>query len=195
MALKRLFASERPFARDPEHAKKYDAVVQDYVQRGHAELLTAEKAKIQTPTKWYVAKLEVNNENKIRVVFEGAVECESTPLNDFLQRGSNYLSSMVGVLSRVRLEPVPLSSELKEARKEVDLATLITTKLYEKKKTIRQPNLTRNTNVFDQLRWYLLSGRSKNIKRKHELTRPVTRLCRLLTSKACSPAIKKKHKE
>jgi len=31
MALERLFASERPFARDPEHAKTYDAVVQEEV--------------------------------------------------------------------------------------------------------------------------------------------------------------------
>ena len=28
---------------------------------------------------------------------------------------------------------------------------------------------------------------------KHVLTRPVTRLCRLLTSKACSPAIKEEN--
>jgi hypothetical protein len=84
------------------------------VQCGHAELLTAEEAKIQTPTKWYVANFGVNNGKKVQVVFDGAAECESTPLNDFLQHGSKYFPSMVGVLSRARLKPVPLSAELKE---------------------------------------------------------------------------------
>ena len=64
MALKRLFANERLFARDPEYAKKYDDVVQDYIRSGHAELLTAEEAKIQTPTTWYVANFGVNNGKK-----------------------------------------------------------------------------------------------------------------------------------
>ena len=64
MALKRLFANERLFARDPEYAKKYDDVVQDYIRSGHAELLTAEAAKIQTPTTWYVANFGVNNRKK-----------------------------------------------------------------------------------------------------------------------------------
>ena len=50
MALKRLFANERLFARDPDYAKKYDNVVQDYIRFGHAELLTGEEAKIQKPT-------------------------------------------------------------------------------------------------------------------------------------------------
>ena len=64
MALKRLFANERLFARDPEYAKKYDDVVKDYIRSGHAELLTAEEAKIQTPTTWYVANFRVNNGKK-----------------------------------------------------------------------------------------------------------------------------------
>ena len=57
MALKHLFANERLFARDPEYAKKYDDVVQDYVRSGHVELLTAEEEKIQTPTEKSTSRL------------------------------------------------------------------------------------------------------------------------------------------
>ena len=35
MALKRLFANGRLFVRDPDYAKKYDDVVQDYIRSGH----------------------------------------------------------------------------------------------------------------------------------------------------------------
>ena len=114
MAIKRLFANKRLFARDTDYAKKYDDVVKDYIRFGHAELLTAEEAKIQTPTTWYVTNFEVNNGKKVRVVFDGAAECEGTSLNDFLLRGPNYLSSMVGVLLRFRLKHVLLSTDIEK---------------------------------------------------------------------------------
>ena len=47
MALKRLFANERVFARKKEYAKKYDDVIQDYANSDYAELLRSEAAKVQ----------------------------------------------------------------------------------------------------------------------------------------------------
>ena len=64
MALKRLFANERVFARMKEYAKKYDDVIEDYVNFDHAELLTAEEAKVQTPTTWYLPNFGVDNGKK-----------------------------------------------------------------------------------------------------------------------------------
>jgi hypothetical protein len=54
VALKRLFSLERRFARDADFARKYDAVVQEYVNLGHARLLSAEEAKSVTSKTWYL---------------------------------------------------------------------------------------------------------------------------------------------
>ena len=70
MALKRLFANERVFARKKEYAEKYDDVIQDYVNSDHAELLTVEEAIVQTPTTWYLPNFGVDNGKKVRVVFD-----------------------------------------------------------------------------------------------------------------------------
>ena len=79
----------------------------------HAELLTAEEAKVQTPTTWYLPNFGVDNGIKVRVVFDGAAECNGTSLNKNL-RGSNYLISMIGVLLRFRLKPIPLSADIEK---------------------------------------------------------------------------------
>ena len=63
---------------------------------------------------WYVVNFGVNNRKKARVLFDGAAEFEGTSLNDFLLRGPNYLPSMVGVLLRFRLKPVPLSTAIEK---------------------------------------------------------------------------------
>ena len=114
MALKRLFANERVFARKKEYAEKFDDVIQDYVNSDHAELLTVEESKIQTPTTWYLPNFGVDNGKKVRVVFDGAAECNRTSLNENLLRGPNYLISMIGILLRYRLKLIPLSADIEK---------------------------------------------------------------------------------
>jgi hypothetical protein len=76
VALKRLYALERRFAREDDFAKKYDAVVQEYVNLGHARLLSTEEAQAETRKTWYLPHQGVVNASssttKVRVVFDGA---------------------------------------------------------------------------------------------------------------------------
>jgi hypothetical protein len=116
VALKRLFSLERRFARDADFARKYDAVVQEYVNLGHARLLSAEEAKSVTSKTWYLPHHGVVNlsssTTKVRVVFDGAAEHEDISLNANLLRGPNLLVSLLGVLFRFRKNLIPVGADI-----------------------------------------------------------------------------------
>ena len=118
VALKRLFSLERRFSRDAEFAKKYDAVVQEYVSLGHARLLSAAEAKSETSKTWYLPHHGVVNlsssTTKVRVVFDGAAEHKDTSLNSNLLRGPNLLVSLLGVLLRFRRNLIPIGADIEK---------------------------------------------------------------------------------
>ena len=115
VALKRLYALERRFARDEDFAKKYDSVVQEYVNLGHARLLSTEEAQAETRKTWYLPHHGVVNAasstTKVRVVFDGAAEYEGTSLNQNLLRGPNLLVNLLGVLLRFRRNLIPIGAD------------------------------------------------------------------------------------
>jgi hypothetical protein len=118
VALKRLYALEKRFARDADFAKKYDAVVQEYVNLGHARRLSADEAKSETHKTWYLPYHGVINASssttKVRVVFDGAAEFQNTSLNKNLLRGPNLLVSIFGVLLRFRNNLVPVGADIEK---------------------------------------------------------------------------------
>ena len=118
VALKRLYALERRFARDEDFAKKYDSVVQEYVNLGHARLLSTEEAQAETRKTWYLPHHGVVNAasstTKVRVVFDGAAEYEGTSLNQNLLRGPNLLVNLLGVLLRFRRNLIPIGADIEK---------------------------------------------------------------------------------
>ena len=46
IALQRLFSLERRLAKDPEYARQYNAVVNEYIRLDHARLLTDQESKV-----------------------------------------------------------------------------------------------------------------------------------------------------
>ncbi|KAI9550868.1 hypothetical protein GHT06_006258 [Daphnia sinensis] len=97
-ALKRLFSMERRFQRDEDFARKYDAVVKEYISLDHARLLTTD---------------ELRNRS-IRVVFDGAAEYGGTSINQNLLRGPNLLVSLLGVLLRFRRNLIPVGADIEK---------------------------------------------------------------------------------
>lgn len=117
-ALKRLYALERRFHRDPEFATKYDAVVQEYITLKHARLLTTQEARKETNKTWYLPHHGVmspsSSSTKVRVVFDGAAEYGETSINKNLLRGPNLLVSLLGVLVRFRRNLIPVGADIEK---------------------------------------------------------------------------------
>ena len=118
IALQRLFSLERRFAKDPEYARQYNDVVNEYIRLDHARLLTDQEAKVRTGKTWYLPHHGVvsksSTSTKVRVVFDGAAECEGTSLNKHLHRGPNYLVSLSGVMLRYREHPVAIGADIEK---------------------------------------------------------------------------------
>ena len=115
-ALRRLFQQERRFERDPEYARQYHAAIQEYITLGHARYLSKEEAAKRTDRTNYLTHFgvvkETSNTTKVRVVFDGAAECDGTSLNDHLLRGPNLLTNLFGVLLRARMHRVAVGSDI-----------------------------------------------------------------------------------
>ncbi|XP_057366727.1 uncharacterized protein LOC130687571 [Daphnia carinata] len=118
MALSRLFQIERRFKRDPSYAKRYNDVIQEYINLGHARLLSTEEAKRRTPKTNYMphhgVQSSTSSTTKTRVVFDGSAECEGTSLNKNLLRGPNYLLNLLGIILRFRKHQIPISSDIEK---------------------------------------------------------------------------------
>ena len=54
MAVKRLESTERKLKRDEDLAKRYCAIIEDYIDKGYARKLSPEEAAIPTPKQWFL---------------------------------------------------------------------------------------------------------------------------------------------
>ena len=65
MAKNRLESTERKLKRDEELAKKYCAIIEDYVDEGYARKLTPEESSAPTSKQWFLPHHPVRNPNKL----------------------------------------------------------------------------------------------------------------------------------
>ena len=115
MAEKRLESTERKLKRDGELAKKYCAIIDDYVDKGYARKLTPEEASAPTPKQWFLPHHPVRNPkkpDKVRIVMDAAAKYDGESLNDKLHIGPDLLNSLVGVLLRFREQRVGLAANI-----------------------------------------------------------------------------------
>ena len=115
MAVKRLESTERKLNRDKDLAKKYCAIIEDYVDKGYGRKLTAEEADVPTPKQWFLPHHPVRNPNKpgkVRIVMDAAAKHDGVSLNDKLRIGPDLLNSLVGVLLRFREQRVGLAADI-----------------------------------------------------------------------------------
>ena len=114
LAERRLQQLKRRFDRSPEFAKQYEAVMNDYIEKGYAVKLSAEEATHMSKCTWYLPHHGVINPNKakVRVVYDAAAEFGGTSLNKELLQGPQLNNSLVGVLIRFRKEDVAIASDI-----------------------------------------------------------------------------------
>jgi len=115
MAEKRLASTERKLKRDEELAKKYCAIIEDYVDKGYARKLAPEESSAPSLIQWFLSHHPVHNPNqpdKVRIVMDAAAKCDGAFLIDKLHTGSDLLNSLVSVLLRFREQRVGLAADI-----------------------------------------------------------------------------------
>ena len=115
--LRRLYSLENRFRRDPNFASRYGAVVDEYIQLGHARLSSTEE--VRHPPAWenylaHHAPVNPNKPDKVRVVFDASAKFQGTSLNQNLLKGPDLLTSMIGVTLRFREKRIPILADIEK---------------------------------------------------------------------------------
>lgn len=117
LALQRPFANEQRFARDPAYAVRYSKIINEYIDLGYARPLhPTELAGPEGKTN-YLVHFGVTNPNKpdkLRVVFNAALQFKGNSLNDLLLPGPDFLTSLIGVLLRFHVSAIGVSADIEK---------------------------------------------------------------------------------
>ena len=114
LAEKRLQQLKKCFQRDPDLAKRYKMVMNEYIEKGYAKKLSQEEAQQRSAKTWYLPHHGVVNPNKekVRVVYDAAANYGGTSLNKELLQGPQLNNTLIGVLLRFRKERVAVASDI-----------------------------------------------------------------------------------
>ena len=124
MARSRFLANESSIQRRGIY-KQYQAVVQDYMDLGHAELVPVEEP--EPPLSFYMpmhcVMKESSSTTKLRVVFDGsAATSTGVSLNAALQVGPQLQPTLGTILMRFRTYPVALSADISKMYRAIALS-------------------------------------------------------------------------
>ena len=115
MAERGLHSLKRRLLKDRDLLDKYKASINDYVKKGYASRVPEAEIKTGGRPIWYLPHHPVihpHKPGKVRVVFDCAAKYNGTSLNEQLLQGPDLTNSLVGVLTRVRQEPVALVADI-----------------------------------------------------------------------------------
>ena len=93
----------------------YVTFMNDIISKGYARKVPESNIKVEEGKTWYLPHHGVyhpNKPSKIRVVFDCSCDYKGTSLNEELLQGPNLTNSLVGVLTRFRLEPVAVMADI-----------------------------------------------------------------------------------
>lgn len=104
----------RRFKKDASFREQYTDFMNDVVLKGYAEQVPAEELARGDGRLWYIPHHGVYHPRKgtIRVVFDCGATFQSTCLNAQLLQGPDLTSSLVGVMTRFRKEPVVIMADI-----------------------------------------------------------------------------------
>ena len=94
--------------------ERYVDVVSSYILKGHAEQISEKQA---ATSGWYLPHHPVQHPHKpdkVRVVFDCGVKYAGSSLNAQLLKGSDFVSSLVGVLTRFCLEKFAVIGDVEQ---------------------------------------------------------------------------------
>ena len=124
VAVKRAECQKRKMIADDRYRADYVAFVDNLLEKGYARKIPpseqAEPGKV-----WYLPHHGVYHptKKKIRVVFDCSSRFHGVSLNDLLLQGPDLTNSLIGVLSRFRLEPVAIIGDIEAMFHQVKVVT------------------------------------------------------------------------
>lgn len=115
IAEQRTFNLKRRFSRDKSFHQDYTAFMNDLISNGYAERVPHSDLERSDGKVWYIPHHGVYHPQKktIRVVFDCGASFKDASLNAHLLQGPDLTSTLVGVLTRFRKEPIVLMSDIK----------------------------------------------------------------------------------
>ena len=113
MATRRLISLEATLRNKEDAKKKYEEVLDGYLQEGYARITLDPEE-----TKWLLPHFAVIREDKetskVRIVFDGSAKVHNLSLNDQIHEGPKLQRDIFNVLVRFRRFEIALNSDIKE---------------------------------------------------------------------------------
>lgn len=117
MALRRLEGLKKRFQRDNEYRKLYEQFISNLIKSGHAEVMSDPDLQVTGGHEWYIPHHGVfhpKKPGKLRVVFDCSAVHDGQSLNGHLLQGPDMTNTLIGVLSRFRLEKIAFVCDIEQ---------------------------------------------------------------------------------
>ena len=114
MVEKRLSSLRRKLAKNQDLHQKYIDGMSDLLEQGYAVPVPEQDVHRSDGKVWYLPHHPVINpkKEKIRIVFDCAVEYGGISLNSRVRQGPDLTNKLVGVLTRFRLHPIAVIADI-----------------------------------------------------------------------------------
>ncbi|XP_030596228.1 uncharacterized protein LOC115787620 [Archocentrus centrarchus] len=124
VAKQRILGLRRKFISDSQFHKEYSSCLKEVVDKGYAEQVPEQQLQGRSGKVWYIPHHGVHHPRKgaLRVVFDCGATYQGTSLNGELLQGPNLTSSLLGVLTRFRQEPVAFMGDIQAMFHQVKVA-------------------------------------------------------------------------
>lgn len=122
VAKQRILGLRKRFVSNPTLHKEYSSFLNGVIDKGYAE--QAPQQHLQSGKVWYIPHHSVHHPRKgsLRVVFDCGATFKGASLNGELLQGPNLTSSLLGVLTRFRQEPVAVMGDIQAMFHQVKVA-------------------------------------------------------------------------
>ena len=111
----RLQLLSKKLNKDPDMYSKYDAGIQELIDKEYAEEVPEDQISMSDRPVWYLPHhlvLNPNKPGKLRMVFDCAAKYHGTSLNDQVLQGPDLMNKLIGVLMRFREESVAIMGDV-----------------------------------------------------------------------------------
>ena len=116
LAKQRLISTERKLLKDPELAAAYQAVINEYLEKGYIRRVSLDEPKPEC--QWLLPHFPAvrpdKSTTKVRIVFDASATCEGKSLNTESLPGPKLQSDITDILVKFRKEPVALVGDISQ---------------------------------------------------------------------------------
>ncbi|KAL0147628.1 hypothetical protein M9458_057070 [Cirrhinus mrigala] len=114
VAKQRVLGLKKKFINNHDFHQEYAGYMNDVISKGYAEQVPQEQLHCEIGKVWYIPHHGVHHPRKgsVRVVFDCGATFQGILLNTKLLQGPNLTSSLLGVLTRFRQEPIAFLGDI-----------------------------------------------------------------------------------